>query len=204
VRARFLSTLRDRDNRPAPSGRLPLRMLEKTPKNSLRVPFFAAAFPEARFVFLYRDPREVLSSMIEAWESGRFRTYPQLPGWSGLPWSLVLVPGWRELSGKPLHEIVARQWATTTRILLDDLATLPPERRLTARYDSLLADADGEIRRLCSGLGFDWDTKIAGELPLSRFTVSRPARDKWRRHEREIENVLPALQPLAERAAGFA
>ena len=44
-----------------------VRMLEKTPKNSLRVPFLARVFPEARFIYLYRDPRQVLSSMIEAW-----------------------------------------------------------------------------------------------------------------------------------------
>ena len=27
-------------------------------------------------------------------------------------WSLLLVPGWRELIGRPLHEIVAAQWRT--------------------------------------------------------------------------------------------
>ncbi|HET7202465.1 MAG TPA: sulfotransferase [Steroidobacteraceae bacterium] len=202
VRGRFLAAVMDREGR-RPT-QLPLRLLEKTPKNSLRVPFLARAFPEARFVFLYRDPREVMSSMIEAWQSGRFRTYPQLPGWSGLQWSLVLVPGWRELIGKPLHEIVAHQWAATTRVLLDDLAALPAERRLLTRYDTFLADPQAEVRRLCGELALDWDVTLAGDLPLSRFTVSTPAQDKWRRHEREIESVLPALQPLLERSAKFA
>ena len=117
-------------------------MLEKTPKNSLRVPFLARVFPEARFIYLYRDPRQVLSSMIEAWTTGRFRTYPQLPGWTGPAWSLLLVPGWRELIGRPLHEIVAAQWNAATRLLIDDLEALPVERRTIARYDALVADPD--------------------------------------------------------------
>ena len=204
VRANFLGAVKDRAGRRPASAELPLRLLEKTPKNALRVPFLARAFPEARFVFLYRDPREVLSSMIEAWESGRFRTYPQLPGWDGLQWSLVLVPGWRALAGRPLHEIVAHQWAATMTTLLDDLATLPAERRLLTRYDAFVAEPEAEVRRLCDGLGLDWDLRLEGDLPLSRFTVTRPTKDKWRRHERELETVLPALEPLLERSAQFA
>jgi hypothetical protein len=202
VRARFLAAARDRERRPP--AELPLRLLEKTPKNSLRVPFLARVFPEARFVYLYRDPREVLSSMIEAWQSGRFRTYPDLPGWTGPPWSLVLVPGWRAVTGRPLQEVVAAQWAAATRILLDDLAELPAERRLVARYDALLANPGAEVRRLCGALELGWDMTLAGALPLSRHTVSAPAPDKWRRHAREIDEVMPGLRALVERAAAAA
>ena len=67
----FYRDLRDRDGRP-PQG--PVRMLEKTPKNALRVPFFNTAFPDGLFVYLYRDVRQTLASMMEAWASGGFRT----------------------------------------------------------------------------------------------------------------------------------
>jgi sulfotransferase family protein/aspartyl/asparaginyl beta-hydroxylase len=77
LRERFLRELHDRDGRAPVADSL--RMLEKTPKNALRVPFLAAVFPEARFIYLHRDPRQVLGSMIEGWQSGRFATYPKLP-----------------------------------------------------------------------------------------------------------------------------
>ena len=62
----------------------PVRLLEKTPKNALRVPFFARIFPDALFVFLWRDPRENISSIMEAWRSGKLKTYNGLDGFDGL------------------------------------------------------------------------------------------------------------------------
>lgn len=202
LRRRFAAELRDRDGtRPANQ---PVRLLEKTPKNSLRIPFLAKVFAQAQFVFLYRDVRETLSSMIEAWRSGRFATYRNLPGWTGeLPWSLLLTPGWRELNGLPLPQIVARQWETTTRILLDDLAAIPRESITIARYDSLLADPMAEIAHLCKAVDFAWDRPLDA-LPLSRYTVTPPDPNKWKRHEAEILDVLPAIQATVGRAEKFA
>src|SRR6266853_5633323 len=51
----FYCQLRDHDGRLVSTSRGGVRMLEKTPKNALRVPFLAAAFPGARFIFLYRE-----------------------------------------------------------------------------------------------------------------------------------------------------
>jgi Sulfotransferase family/Aspartyl/Asparaginyl beta-hydroxylase len=202
LRRRFYEALRDRQSQRPPPGQ-PVRMLEKTPKNSLRVPFLMRVFPEARFIYLYRDPRQVLSSMIEAWTTGRFRTYPQLPGWTGAPWSLLLVPGWRELIGRPLHEIVAAQWNAATRLLLDDLETLPAQRLTITRYDVLLADPAAEIGRLCAATGLDWDEPTL-TLRLSKYTVSAPSADKWRRHAAEIEAILPSVAEQIARIERFA
>jgi hypothetical protein len=199
LRSRFFSVLRDRDQRrPGPAGRV--RMLEKTPKNALRVPFLAKVFPESRFIYLHRDPRQVLSSMMEAWDSGRFRTYPQLPGWTGLTWSLSLVPGWRELVDQPLNRIVAAQWRTTTQLLLDDLEQMPAARWTVARYGALVSDPESEIRRLCQALSLEWDRTFDQEPPLSRYTVSAPDPEKWRRHASEIEAIMPSIQDQVSRA----
>jgi hypothetical protein len=42
-----------------------------------------------------------------------------------------------------------------------------------------------------------------GALPLSRFTVSEPSSEKWRRHEALINQVLPSLEPTLERLERF-
>jgi hypothetical protein len=203
LRPRFNQLLRDRDGAAAPAGRV--RMLEKTPKNALRIPFLAEIFPEAHFVFLQRDPRQTLASMMEGWESGRFNTYPQLPGWRGQrQWSFLLTPGWRDLAPLPLERIVASQWNTTMQILLDSLDQLPADRWITARYDALLTDPNAEMQRLCAALDLEWDRRVEGELPLARHTVSKPSDDKWRAREQEINAVWDEIAPLAERAAAAA
>ncbi len=201
LRQRFFEELKDRDGRSAVGEGV--RMLEKTPKNALRIPFLLEAFPEARFLFLYRDARQCLSSMMDAWRSGRFVTYPNLPGWQPLKWSMVLVPGWRELVGKPLHEVVAAQWQRTLTTMLDDLEALPRERVVCARYDAVVANPQSEASRLCAALDFEWDRPIDGPLPLAQHTLSAPDPEKWKRNAADVEAVLPGLKDVIARAEAF-
>lgn len=203
LRRRFLVACRDRDGVPPTAGQR-FRLLEKTPKNALRIPFLRQAFPEARFVYLHRDPRQVLASMIEAWQSGRFRTYIDLPGWPHPYWSLLLTPGWRALAGQPLPGIVAAQWRAATGILLDDLASLPAQRWCTICYEAFVAAPQVEITRLCDTLDLHWDLTLDQTLPLARYTLSPPDANKWRQLAPEIEPLLPPLQDLIERAARVA
>jgi len=197
---RFARHVVDRDGRRPGAGTARLRLLEKTPKNSLRVPFLAAAFPDALFVYLYRDMRDTISSMLDAWRSGKFVTYPHLPGWEGPPWSLLLTPGWRELAGKPLAEVVAAQWSAATRYLLDDLEQLAPERWCVSSYDALLADPQSEIERMARFLDVEWDRLLAAPLPPSRATLTPPDREKWRRNAADLEVALPLVREVAQRA----
>jgi hypothetical protein len=196
----FYRHLTNRD-RKVPDG--PVRMLEKTPKNALRVPFFDAIWPDANFIYLYRDARESIYSMIEAWQSGGFRTYPQLPGWRGLPWSLLLVPGWQRLNGMQLAEVVAHQWAITTETLLDDLEKLDPARIQAVDYSAFLASPQAEVERLAIGAGLSWDLQLGPTLPLSKTTVSAPDRDKWRRIAPVVAAVWPIVKNAEERARAF-
>jgi uncharacterized protein (TIGR03032 family) len=200
LEAAFVERLRDRDGERPPPGAGGLRLLEKTPKNALRIPFLGTVFPDAVFIYLYRDPRETLSSMLDAWRSRRFVTYPELPGWNGPPWSLLLPPGWRDWSQRALPEIVARQWAATIDILLDDLQALPPERWCVASYDRLVSESQGEIERLCNFTGIAWDRALSAPLPNARHTLTSPAPDKWRHNAEDLKPIMALVTPSAERA----
>lgn len=201
LRERFFRQLRDREGRQPSAG--PVRMLEKTPKNALRIPFLRTVFPQARFVFLYREPRQVLASMIDGWRSGQFQTYPRLPGWDGPAWSFLLTPGWRQLAGRPLEEIVAAQWAATMQVLFDDLAALPDGQWIGIEHGRFLADPQGEVRRICDWAGLAWDRTLGRELPLSRYTLTPPDPEKWRRHEPAIEATRALWEPQAARAGAL-
>jgi len=195
----FYRRLKDRDGRPAEGS---VRMLEKTPKNALRVPFFDAIWPDSNFIYLYRDVRQTLHSMMEAWHSGGFRTYPLLPDWPGLAWSMILVPGWQRLRGLPLPEIVAHQWAITTNVLLDDLEQLDAERVHVVDYDAFVASPRAEMERLADRVDLSWDRALP-TLRLSKTTVSQPDPHKWRRIESAIEAIWPIVEQADIRAREF-
>lgn len=45
--------------------------LDKTPRYYLIVPFLSEAFPDAKFLFLFRNPIEVLTSILKTWHGDR-------------------------------------------------------------------------------------------------------------------------------------
>jgi hypothetical protein len=190
-----LASLRDARGAPPPPG--PIRFLEKTPKNALRIPFFDRIFPDAHYIFLWRDPHENLSSIIEAWRSGQWKTYNGLPGFDG-PWSLLLPPGWEAFNGRPLEEIAAFQWDVANRTVLDDLARLPRNRWCALTYEALCRDPAASIRRVCEFAGIAFAPAlaqhVASPLPPSRYTLTHPEPGKWRKNEALIERVLPSVQ----------
>jgi len=213
VRARilngFISELRDANGLKllgkANAGAF--RMLEKTPKNSLRIPFINEIFPDALFVYLFRDPRENISSIMDAWRSGGWVTYPELPGWEE-PWSLLLPPGWQQLKGQSLQEIAAFQWNAANTMIMDDLAELGDSRWLAVAYADFLKAPGKLVKRICAATGIPFDKPLrehtARPLPLSRYTLTPPKADKWRKNAREIASILPGVLPVLTRMTEFA
>jgi uncharacterized protein (TIGR03032 family) len=198
----FFCQLRDREGRLVSTSRGGVRMLEKTPKNALRIPFLAAAFPGARFIFLYREPRGNISSILDAWRSQKFVTYPELPDWPREEkWSMLLLEGWRALADKPLAGIAARQWLDANTQILNDLIDLPPDAWCAISYDEVCADPQRAAERVSEFAGWRWDVKLDAPLPHSRHTLTPPDPEKWRRNEAEIAPFLPDADAVARRAA---
>ncbi|MEK6278236.1 MAG: TIGR03032 family protein [Actinomycetota bacterium] len=202
LRKGLIAAFDERDgDRPSDEAK-PLRLLDRTAKSSLRVPFLDALFPDATFIYLYRDPVDSLLSMLEAWESGAFVTYPKLPDWSGKPWSMVLVPGWRELAGKRLPEIVLEQWVRTSRALLNDLEALPPERWCMLHLPALVERPKQEINRLSEFLGIEWEGHISAPLGTDEHVVMPTPRTR-KKHGPKLERILPQVKPVVERARDY-
>ena len=197
LRLNLKASLCDRDgDRPGldASG---LRWVDGTPRTALSVPFLNAICPDAYFVYVHREPGDTVASMAEAWRSGGYVSCPDLPGWSGPPWSLPLVPGWRELSGKVLEEIVVEQWIAITSVLLDDLESLAPERWCVADLSALLDDPRHEVERVCAFVEIEAGEDVT--LPM------RALRDEPPIHEAGTENgslatLLRRTRPSEDRA----
>jgi len=185
-----------------------VRFLEKTPKNALRIPFLLRSFPDARFIFLFRDAKQNISSLLDSWRSRRFVTYPGLPGWpEEMPWSHLLIPGWEKLRTRPLAEIVAQQWLVTNQTILDDLAEVPREQWCAVEYDSFIANTATELDRLCrfSQIIFGPRMHEVASRPLrpSKYTLTEPSPDKWRKNAAELEAILPSTGEMMATLRGL-
>src|SRR5436190_3091031 len=188
------------------------RFVDKTPENSLRIPYLRSLFPDASFVFLRRRAADNVSSLMDGWRARpRFVTYrlPErldgLGSLSGDRWSFVLVPGWRELRFSPLEEICARQYVACNEAALAAREAVEPSRWLDVAYEDLTASPVDTTRRLFERLDLPFDRSVesfaAGLHRTPGPTALTPPRPgKWREHNRaEVERILPPVAPTEER-----
>ncbi len=180
------------------------RLIDKTPRNSLRVPFIDALFPDARFVWLKRDGRDNVNSLLNAWRTPRYRTYrlPEphaIPGVDPTWWKFVLYPGWRADARGPLEVVCANQWVICNDEALAAFESIHPGRCTSVRYEDLVAHPVGEIERLLSRLDLPLEPAVRaraeaiGSTPIN--VVTPPEAGKWRRENpKEIEAVSSRLQ----------
>jgi len=186
------------------------RYLDKFPRNCLRAEYLHALFPDASFVYIWRDGRAVVSSLMTGWRTeGKFGHGTRLPvplsveGYSGREWRFLVPPGWEEYtSGHTLAEVCAFQWIEANRAVLRAKERIGTDRWVDVRYEDVLGSPVDVTRRIFAGIGCELDDEVvrwASEIDthVSRTAVSTPSRDKWRKeHPEEIESILPMIEPM--------
>jgi Sulfotransferase family len=185
----------------SPWKRPPIRLVEKSPKNTLRVPFMRELFPDARFLHLTRDPRSNIASLIRGWRSDRHKTYPlpdgfSIEGYASDRWSFVLQPGWRSLDGRSLADVCADQWLACNRACVDHLDASD----LRIRYEDLIGQPEPTLDSVATWADIDPDPfgRYEQDLPVVQ-TRTRPDADKWLALRDEVEGSLPLVRDLAQR-----
>jgi hypothetical protein len=220
-RSGFIRTAIARQARLKPGGIL----LEKTVSNSLRVPFVDAIFPEARYIHLVRDGRDVATSAMKEWVSppdyGRLLHKLWRIPVASIPYlfwyarksvlsrrrsasARVAVWGPRypgieaDVKTRSLAEVCALQWQKSVEHALADLARLPADRVQTIRYEDLVADG-AEIGRLSSALGLD----VQGITAAWQATVSPGRKRAFSATEQATRAEIEKVQATTLRTLGY-
>ncbi|PWG61715.1 sulfotransferase family protein [Spiribacter halobius] len=188
-------------------------IVDKTCINVLRVPYLHALFPQARFVFIHRDGRANVSSLMDGWRDGRFA----LGQFLGPPpeevaiengafreWHFFLPPGWRDYNHASLAEACAHQWTTANHLALEARAGIPEDQWVRIRYEDLLDRPVALFREVFEKLDLPFTDELQqrcatlAERPTS-LVAGAPKRDKWREHNGDaIERILPMISPLMQ------
>ncbi|MGL4511794.1 MAG: tetratricopeptide repeat-containing sulfotransferase family protein [Lacipirellulaceae bacterium] len=172
---------------PTPEGSL---LLDKNPALTPMAPVYLRLFPQAKVVFVLRDPRDVLLSCYLRW----------------LPLNPVSA---NFLTLERAAEKLASDLTGWLR-----LREMIPGRFAEIRYEEAIDDFEGEMRRLVAFLGLEWSESVLGYrsqgravLSPSYAAVAKPlytgARGRWRRYERELAPSIERLGSLVE-SLGYA
>jgi protein-tyrosine sulfotransferase len=130
------------------------RWAEKTPRNISRIAEIFRCFPQARFVHVLRDGRDVACSL---------RTHPRHRVVDG---KLVPTGVHRPIAG------CARRWV---RDIESSRRWWGDPRFLTVRYEDLVLDPRSVLERVIAMVGEDWD-----EAMLAHAVADSPFRDATR------------------------
>lgn len=205
-------------------------IVEKTCANTLRCGFIHEIFPEARFIHIIRDGRDVASSAALRWNAkldfgylmkkARFVPKSDLPFYA---WRYLQSRLYKITSGKSRlstwgpkfagmesafanHSLpggCAVQWRECVSSALAQLAQIDSQQVLTLRYETFTLQPAKELRLICDFLGNDTSDDKLTQLVQS---VSNKSVGKWQTQLTatqiaEINNVAgPLLNELGYEA----
>lgn len=163
--------------------------LDKTPRYHHIVPELAELLPDAQFIVLRRNPLSILASVSEAWFGGDVAA------------ALTNQHHRHDLTAGFAH--------------LDAAPAILGERACSIRYESLVADTEHELRRLCTFLDIEFDEAMLGYDPDARYkgsfgdsigvpqhrSATSDSVDKWQTTILRPANVAPALAFLRDTPA---
>ncbi|HET9337174.1 MAG TPA: sulfotransferase [Sphingomicrobium sp.] len=215
IRRWFLKYQRENGNR---------TIIEKTPHNILRIPYVRAIFPEARFIYIVRNPLSFVSSVEIKWQRpvGMKRIKARLRKTPATQWhryfgrllkqqwiSRVLkrkyLPIWgpryrgiqQDLKESDLLTVIARQWARASAKAERDLAEFEPGQVLRLRYEDFVDDPLSGLQRICDHCGLEMTTDLARQV---QDMVKTDRKHKWQRFEPgELARIIPELMREMQR-----
>lgn len=157
--------------------------LEKTPGHVYHIEEIAALLPDARFVEIVRDPRDVLSSKKTrretVWTTDRYtaeeRERKHLekaydPLWDTLSWKAALE------AGQQAHHHL-------------------PSRILTVRYEDLVAHPAAETRRICAFLHLAFEPQML-DVPPGNTAVWQPGSRSQGLHATSVGRWRGVCKPV--------
>ena len=155
-------------------------IVEKTCANTLKIPFIADIFPEAKYVFIVRDGKDVAASAKKRWKASleikyiskkaKFVPVTDLPYYGfrylnnrlkkifskdqQLAFWGPIYPGMKDdLKKRTLAEVCAKQWKTCVETAYADLKHLGDDQVFFLKYEDFVQNPEDKINDILVFLG---------------------------------------------------
>jgi hypothetical protein len=151
-----------------------------------RMAYFHRVFPEMRFIYLKRQPRDVVSSWIQAgWLNVSVPVDGDSWEWGDVPEEYIAI--WRDMGRHPILSA-----AIKTQLDIDDIRrnmALFPGRCFELDYEAFVSDPFGQLRATLAFAELDWSADFERSI---RETAIRDCTDKWKQFMSQEEGDLLA------------
>lgn len=131
----------------------PRRWVLKCPDHVFALDAIQKVYPDARFVFVHRDPMRVLASVARLTE-------------------VLRQPFARRLDRAAIGRQVCDHWAEGAARILAASKTLPADRVLHMRYRDLVGDPLGTVMRLYAAFGLPYDAGLKARI--AGYVAAKP------------------------------
>lgn len=197
-------------------------VVEKTCANSLRVGFVDAIFPEARFVFIHRDGRDVVASALKRWRApfeptyvlakARYVPLSDVPYYASRyainrihrlisrekrlrSWGPRFAGMDDALQRHSLPEVAAMQWARSVERSYEDLEQIDESRIIRTAYEDLVSSPVQEVRRILEFLDMELPAATIREMTAG-LSASGVGRWKTDLDDTAKAKVAPIVEPM--------
>jgi len=201
-------------------------ILEKTPQNILRIPYVKSIFPEAKFLFIVRNPFSFISSVEYKWQRTvtghgvvrRLKDTPiiQLHHWVRryviqqiykrvLKRKYLAIWGPRYIGihdDQKKHDlltVIARQWSVCSGKAEKAMALFEKDQILRLRYEDFVNNPISDLERICKHCGFEMTKDM---VKASNSLVKSDRQHKWHRFDPyDLARILPEIEEEMKRHA---
>jgi hypothetical protein len=199
-------------------------IIEKSPHNILRIPYVRAIFPEARFLFIVRNPLSFISSVELKWQRPangerivqRLKSTPitqlhhYLNRFLSQQWNNRILrrkylsiwgPRYKgiqeDLKTEELLTVIARQWSRSSRKAERDLALFEDGQVLRLRYEDFVEDPISDMERICAHCRLEMTNDMAKAV---KEMVKSDRKLKWQRFDpHELARIIPEIRDEMQR-----
>ncbi|MCL1469347.1 sulfotransferase family protein [Argonema antarcticum] len=134
-------------------------------------------FPEAKFAFVIRDPRNNIRSMLDLFEIPGNLNQMEQEHYNRLvrSWPSIFDGTWLGIKGENYIEILAERWNYTANVYLQNR-----DQILLVKYEDFVKDKIGEIARLAEKLGLQPVKDISDKVDVQFQPAGGNKNVKWK------------------------
>lgn len=156
-------------------------VVEKTAANSLRVSFLYEIFPDAKYIFLFRNGLDVVPSAMKRWVVPidwpyTFKKLKYTPKFDLLYYAYSYIvkrtfnrnkdnrmPVWgpcyigmrEDAKNLSLPEVCAKQWSKSVLKTIEQMKDIPAASKISIKYEDFVLNPEQELERILGFLGVE-------------------------------------------------